>query len=63
MASVAALGLVFVPSTKDMLIIYGVGGTLDYVKENNTANQIPDKCIKALDKFIDEYMNEENDKK
>ena len=34
----------------DALLIYGVGGTIDYVKSNKTAKQLPDKCIKALDK-------------
>ena len=61
-ALIASLGLIFVPSTKDMLLIYGVGGTLDYLKENPTAQQLPDKCIEALDKFMDEYMDEENNK-
>lgn len=54
----------FIPSTKDAMIIWGVGGTIDYIKANDTAKQLPDKCIQALDKFVDEYMlNEENDKK
>lgn len=61
-ALIALLGLVFVPSTKDMLLIYGIGGTVDFLKENPTAQQLPDKCIDALDKFMDEYMDEENDK-
>ena len=62
MVLVAALGLVFVPSTKDMLLIYGIGGTVDFLKDNSTAQQLPDKCIEALDKFMDEYMNEDNEK-
>ena len=43
---------VFIPSTKSLLIIYGVGGTIDYVKENKDANKIPDKCSKALDMYL-----------
>ena len=31
---------VFIPSKKDMLLIYGVGGTVDYIKENDKAKQI-----------------------
>lgn len=49
----------FVPSKKDMLMIYGLGSTIDYIKQNDAAKQIPDKCIDALDKFIDEYVNED----
>ena len=53
---------VFFPSTKSLLIIYGVGGTIDYVKENKVANKIPDKCIKALDKYLDDALKEDKDK-
>ena len=53
---------IFIPSTKDLLIIYGVGGTIDYVKENKVANKIPDKCIKALDKYLDDVLKEDKDK-
>lgn len=53
---------VFIPSTKSLLIIYGVGGTIDYVKENKDANKIPDKCIKALDKYLDDALKEDKDK-
>lgn len=52
---------VFIPSTKSLLIIYGVGGTIDYVKENKDANKIPDKCIKALDKFLDDALEEDKE--
>ena len=52
----------FVPSTKNLLIIYGVGGTIDYVKENKDANKIPDKCIKALDMYLDDALKEDKDK-
>lgn len=53
---------VFIPSTKSLLIIYGVGSTIDYLKENKDANKIPDKCIKALDKYLDDALKEDKDK-
>ena len=49
---------VFIPTKNDALLIYGVGGTIDYIKSNDTAKQLPDKCIKALDKWV-ENLNEE----
>lgn len=58
-----SIAVVFTPSEKDMFMIYGIGGTIDYIKSNDTAKQIPDKCINALDKFIDEYVNEDNNEK
>lgn len=43
----------FVPTTKEALAIYGVGGTIDYLKDNPTAKKLPNKCIIALDKWVD----------
>lgn len=49
---------VFTPTTKEFLIIYGVGGTLDYLHNNETAKEIPDKAIKCIDKLFEDYLNE-----
>lgn len=60
---IAAMANIFIPTTKELLYIYGVGGTIDYIKTNDTAKQLPDKCIKALDRFADKYIDEpEKDK-
>lgn len=56
------IGTIFTPTTKEMLLIYGVGGTIDYIKQNETIQQLPDKCVEALDLFIDDYIEEEKDK-
>ena len=50
---------IFIPTKNDALLIYGVGGTIDYIKSNDTAKQLPDKCIKALDKWVDNLNEEE----
>jgi hypothetical protein len=52
----------FIPTTNQALLIYGVGGTIDYIKSNKTAKQLPDKCVKALDKYLDNLTKEENQK-
>ena len=54
--------IAFMPSTKDAYIIYGVGGTLDYLQSNPTAKKLPDKCIVALDKFLDSISKDEKNK-
>ena len=54
---ISLLLTVFVPTNKDLLLIYGVDGTIDYIKSNDTAKQLPDKCIKALDAWV-ESLNE-----
>ena len=50
---------VFIPTKNEALMIYGIGSTIDYIKSNETVKQLPDKCIKALDKWADN-INEEN---
>ena len=55
---IAAMANIFIPTTKELLYIYGVGGTIDYIKTNDTAKQLPDKCIKALDRFADKSIDE-----
>lgn len=52
------LVMIFVPSTNEAYIIYGVGGTMDYLKANKTAVGLPDKCIKAIDKWADNEIND-----
>lgn len=58
---IGLFGVTFTPTTKEALLIYGVGGTIDYVKTNPTAKQLPDKCIKALDGWVDSWTLEQND--
>lgn len=50
---------VFVPTTKDAMLIFGVGSTIDYIKSNVTIQEIPDKCINALDAWV-ESLNKED---
>lgn len=48
----------FIPSTKEMYAIYGIGGVIDYVKGNEKAKKLPDKVIDALDKYLDEQKGD-----
>jgi hypothetical protein len=59
-ALVGILGVVFVPTTKEALVIYGVGGTIDYVKQDTVAQKLPHKAIIAIDKYLESINN--NDK-
>lgn len=59
--TISLLITVFIPTTKEALVIYGVGGTVDYLKANPTAKKLPDKCINALDKWVDSFSTEKND--
>ena len=52
---------VFIPSKEELYLIYGVGGTIDYLRNNPTAAQLPDKTIKMLDLMADEYIDKHTD--
>ena len=60
---IACLINFFIPTTNEALMIYGIGGTIDYIKSNETAKQLPDKCIKALDKWVDNLNEEKQENK
>lgn len=49
---------IFIPSSDQLVKIYGIGGTIDYIKSNETAKQLPDKCIKALDLYIEKQIED-----
>lgn len=54
-----AILTILTPTTKQALLIYGVGNTIDYIKNNETAKQLPDKCINALDAWVESLTQEE----
>ena len=52
---------IMIPTKKELYFIYGVGTTIDYLKENKTAQGIPDKALMAIDKWLDMTIEETND--
>ena len=50
-----------VPNKNDALAIMGVGTVVDYVQENKTLQEMPDKCVQALDIWLDDKLNIQND--
>lgn len=60
--AVTTILCIFTPSKEDLYLIYGVGETMDYLKENPTAKQLPDKYIKAIDKWVDNLTEKESKK-
>lgn len=57
---ISSLIFVFVPSTKEAVLIWGVGSTIDYLQENETAKQLPDKCINALNDWVESLSDEKH---
>lgn len=54
---------IFTPTSKEAYMIWGIGGTIDYIKSNETIKQIPDKCVKAIDILLDKYLTKESESK
>ena len=61
MLIVGIIGSIITPSTKEMYAIYGLGGTIDYIKSNDKAKQLPDKCVDALTRYVDSIEKENKD--
>lgn len=55
---ISVVGVVFIPGDKELMAIYGIGGTIDYIKSNDKAKELPDKVVDALTKYL-ETLNEE----
>ena len=59
--AIALLVLSFIPSTKEAMLIYGIGGTIDYIKSNDKAKELPDKVVNALTRYVDNIEKENKD--
>lgn len=55
---ISMLGLIFTPTRKEAMLIWGVGGTIDYIKQNETAKELPDKVIKIVDMYLEEQLKD-----
>ncbi len=53
---ILTLLFIFTPTTKEGLMIYGIGGTLDYAQSNEKIQQLPDKVVDVIDLFIEDYL-------
>ena len=47
-----------IPSQKELYVIYGIGGTIDYIRNDSIGSQLPDKCIRAIDVYLDKYVDD-----
>lgn len=59
--AIGLIGRTFTPTTSEALIIYGVGESVDYLQNNKDAVQIPDKALQALNKYLDEVIEDKED--
>lgn len=61
-ALICSLANVFIPTTQQAMMIYGVGTVVDYVQTNEDIKQLPDKCVQALDMWVDNCIEEQQKK-
>ena len=52
---------ILTPTKDEALLIWGVGSTIDYIQDNETAKQLPDKVVNALDAWV-ESLSDNNEK-
>lgn len=57
------LGAIFIPTQREILLICGLGSTIDYIKSNDKAKQLPDKAVDALTRYLDEVGNDKKESK
>lgn len=50
---------VFIPTTEQAAMIYGVGTIVDYVQNNEDIQKLPDKCVQALNMWVDNCLEEQ----
>ena len=50
---------IFTPSKNELLLILGVGSVVDLVQENKSLQELPDHCIKALDTWANNLLEDE----
>lgn len=45
--------IAFVPTRKDLYLIYGLGTVIDYAKGNEKVKEIPDKAVEAIIEWME----------
>lgn len=51
---ISVVGDILTPSRRDVMLIYGLGSTIDYINCNDNAKQLPNKAVDALTRYLDE---------
>lgn len=54
---ISALLAVFVPTTKDGVLIYAGGKTIEYIENHESIQETPDKVAKLTNAYIDLMIN------
>lgn len=55
------LMVIFIPSTKQLYAIYGVGTVIDYAKNSKEVQKLPDNAVKALNVWLENVNKDKKD--
>ena len=58
-SSMMLIASIFAISSEDLMKIYVVDNTVEYIGNNDKARELPDKVIECCDKLMNEYLDEE----
>lgn len=52
---------ILTPTKDEALLIWGIGSTIDYIQDNETAKQLPDKVVNALDAWVESLSDDKEE--
>lgn len=61
-ACITLLLSIFTPTEREAYMIYGIGGTIDCVRNDSIATKLPHKAIIATDKNLEDINKNNKDK-
>lgn len=50
---------VFIPSKRDLYLMYGLGSTIDYIKDSDKVKKLPDKTVTLINQTLDKLIEEQ----
>lgn len=62
-ACITLLLSIFIPTKREAYMIYGIGGTIDRVRNDSIATKLPHKTIMAIDKYLEDINKNNKDRK
>lgn len=60
-SSMMFIASIFAISPKDLMKVYVVDNTVEYIETNDKTRELPDKVIECCDKLMNEYLEENKD--
>lgn len=49
---------ILTPTKEEAMLIWGIGSTIDYIQDNDTVKQLPDKVVNALDAWVESLSDD-----